>query len=302
MLAGGSPSPGISEAGQARMDAWQHALGSNKLPPFVTERLAEASAGRRPWMATMTPAELLIARTHGMRPVATVSGTCWFHYGYSWTKGHAAGWHAAQERLRAEALACGANAVVDIRLRQIKLPIGDSMDFTLIGTAIKAEGVPRSPNPILATVPALEFVRLLEAGIVPVSLAIGAHYEWLQPSSWQNMDGSGTWSNAPLAELGAFWEQVRRRAHAELKRDAARHGNGVLAHVQFGQLLREELNDRKAFLGRHIVVGTAVDTRRLPVPHDIRTVVDMRDDLSPLNAERPGNHNVYDTNQGEGAI
>ena len=99
-----------------------------------------------------------------------------------------------------------------------------------------------------------------------------------------------------------FWETVRRRAHAELRRDAARHGNGVLAQVQFGQLLREELKDKKAFLGRHIVVGTTVDTRRLPVPHGITPVVDMRDDLSPLNAERSGTHNVYDMNEEEGAI
>ena len=299
---GGPEAPTPSGVDQARMDAWEQALGSNKLPPFVTERLHEAAEGRRPWMATMTPAELLIARTHGMKPVATVSGTCWFHYGYSWTKGHSAGWHAAQERLRQEALACGANAVVDIRLRQIKLAVGDSMDFTLVGTAIKAEGVPRSPNPVLATVPALEFVRLLEAGIVPVSLAIGAHYEWLQPLQGRSVAAAGSWVNQPLAELGSFWEQVRRRAHAELKRDAARHGNGVLAHVQFGQLLQEELNGRKAYLGRHIVVGTAVDTRRVPVPHGIRSVVDMRDDLSPLNAERPGSHNVYQSNEEEGAI
>ena len=298
----GSQATGMSDADRARMDAWERALGSRTLPPFVTERLSEAGAGRRPWMATMTPAELLIARSHGMRPVATVSGTCWFHYGYSWTKGHAAGWHAAQDRLRAEALACGANAVVDIKLRQIKLSVGDSMDFTMVGTAIKAEGLPRSPNPILATVPALEFVRLLEAGIVPVSLAVGAHYEWLQPTSWQNVTGASSWTNQPLTELGTFWELVRRRAHAELRRDAARHGNGVLAHVQFGQLLQEELNDRKAYLGRHIVVGTTVDTRRMPVPHGIRPVVDMRDDLSPLNDERPGSHNVYDTNEEEGAI
>lgn len=42
----------------------------------------------------------------------------------------------------------------------------------------------RLPEPVArrladATVPALEFVRLLEMGIVPTGIAIGARYEWL---------------------------------------------------------------------------------------------------------------------------
>jgi len=39
--------------------------------------------------------------------------------------------------------------------------------------------LPPSNEPIVATVAALEFVKLLEADVVPTGIAIGAHYEWL---------------------------------------------------------------------------------------------------------------------------
>src|ERR1700756_447432 len=37
-----------------------------------------------------------------------------------------------------------------------------------------------SNDPIVATVPALEFVKLLEADVVPTGIAVGVHYEWLK--------------------------------------------------------------------------------------------------------------------------
>jgi len=59
----------------------------------------------------------------------------------------------------------------------------------------------------------------------------------------------------------------------------------VLARTQFGQLIRQETAESapKRYLGRHIVIGTVVDCRRgATVPHSIELVVDMRDELSPL--------------------
>ncbi|WP_174280351.1 heavy metal-binding domain-containing protein [Sphingomonas bacterium] len=299
----------------ARTAAWTVALEHDGLPPFVTERLAGAAAGRGAWVATMTPAELLLSRTHGLRPVATVSGTCWFHYGQSWTEGHAQGWHDALHRIGLEAAAAGANAVVDVRMRTLRHRIGASMDFTLIGTAVTMDGLPPSPHPVIATVPALEFVRLLEADIVPVGLAVGARYEWLG-SNWNSWGDAGALrrtqnatgmfaGNQPLTELMDFWNAIRRDAHRDLRQAAARQGNGVLAHTQFGQLIRQERDKQPPmYLGRHIVVGTVVDTKaRAPVPHAIEQVVDMRDALSPLHNTAEHRHGVYDGEMDEeGAI
>lgn len=286
-----------------RQKDWENALQHHQLPAFVTQRLTESASGKLPWIATLSAAELAQTHRHRVRPIAMVSGTCWYHFGYSWTNGHAAGWHTALRRMQQEAVAAGANAIVDVRMRKIDLEVDSSMDFTVIGTAIRIEGMPPNPEPVVATVTALEFMRLLEAGIVPTGIAIGAHYEWL--SSWQgyNLDAKGGWMNQPLTTLGNFWERVRHKALLQLRQDTQQNGNGVLAHTHFGQLLKVEEQNNVRYLGRHIVLGTIIDSERYrSVPHDIRHVVDMCDGDSPLLAPRPNGHNVYDTNQEEGSI
>lgn len=306
--AGGATDKTAAKTAQAAADQrsqdWARALGAGHLPDFVKARLANAGQGRTPWLSTMTPAELLLAKTHGVKPIATVAGTCWYQYGRSWTEGHAAGWSNALQRIRAEALACGANAVVDVKMRTIDSGEGASMDFTLLGTAVRIDGLPPSTDPVIATVPALEFVRLLEMGIVPCGLAVGARYQWLTDNT-KSFSGSWTWNNQPLGTLGAFWEDIRRKAHQELRLDTARQGTGVLAHTQFSQLLKQEGGDKAPdrYLGRHIVIGTVVQTQpRDGVPHGIRTVVDMRDGLSPLLGAGDDRSDIYGFNEQEGAI
>lgn len=302
--------PPQSAEAQARDRDWESALQQGTLPQPVLERLAHAREGRAPWVATMTPAELLTARSHGCRPIATVSGTCWYNFGFSWTEGHAEGWAYALDRIRQEAYAAGANAVVDVQMRTIRHRIGSSMDFTLLGTAIRVEGLPPSKDPVVATVPALEFVQLLEMGIVPTGIAVGARYEWLGMNwtggGWggarrTQMQSSFFAGNQPLTELGQFWESIRRDAHADLRRHAATMGNGVLAHTHFGQIIKRERDKQPpAYLGRHIVIGTVVDTPfGAGIPHGIEPVIDMRDD-DTLSASRGHLHSVYSHQIGEG--
>ena len=301
--------PSTEDAAATRSRAWTQALESNRLPDFVEARLADARAGRAPWLSTMSPADLLAARSHGIRPVATVSGTCWYHFGYSWTNGHAEGWHAALGRMRAEAVAAGANAIVDVKLRTVRgLEAGSSMDYTVIGTAVRVDGLPPSPDPIVATVTTMEFTRLLEAGIVPAGVAIGAYYDWLTPSFFSPLrGGSASYQTMHWPELSKFWEYVRDQAIAALRDDTARMGNGVLAHTQFGQIIKQESsqdNQPPSFLARYIILGTAIQCEPCQsVPHDIFPVVDMRDDISPLRARAAHGHTAYtlETEQ-DGAI
>lgn len=297
------------EAGEAmaqyRQDAWAYALEHNQLPEFVEKRLKAAAERKVPWLSTMTPAELLLARSHGLRPLATVSGTCWFHYGMSWTQGHVDGWNNAVTRMKREALAVGANAVVDVQMRTVQSPMAGSMDFTVFGTAVKIDGLPASRDPVVATISAMEFVRLLEMGIAVCGIAVGANYDFLEGnggyssgygdySRRSSFSGGNAWQvqqqlrafggNLPIMALTEFWERVRRRAHAQLRSSAKEMGTGVLARTQFGQLIRVERDKQPPdYLGRHIVIGTVVETKRGDgVPHHIATVVDMRDDLSPF--------------------
>jgi hypothetical protein len=136
--------PAEPTAAELRAKAWKESLATGQPPAFVVERLKGAATGRVPWTSTMTPAELLLAQTHGFRPLGVVTGTCWFRYARSWTEGHAEGWSTALARLKAEAAAAGANAVVDVKMRTAHAPVDISMDFTLIGTAIRVDGLPHS--------------------------------------------------------------------------------------------------------------------------------------------------------------
>jgi uncharacterized protein YbjQ (UPF0145 family) len=288
-------------AHDARVADIQDSLRNGEVPAATRTRLEGARNGRLPWTATLTPAELMIARSHGLRPIATVSATCWLHYGWSWTEGHAEGWSMALRRLREEACAAGANAVLDVKMRTVPLGVDNSMDFTLIGTAVYVDGLPPSNDPIVATVPALEFVKLMEADVVPTGIAIGAHYEWM--NDWQRSTNLTWMGNIESQALSQLWEMVRQRAHQDLRAHARTQGNGVLAHLNFSQMFeREGQQGVKQYLARHIVVATTVDAKRgttLPLP--VRMVVDMHAGATPLTGTAP-HHQSYQSNEAEGAI
>jgi hypothetical protein len=287
-------------ANEERLADIQQSLQNGAVPSAIRARLEGARRGTLPWTATLTPAELMIVRSHGLNPIAAVSATCWLHYGWSWTNGHSEGWGMALHRLREEARAAGANAVLDVKMRTIPLGVANSMDFTLVGTAVYVEGMPASDEPIIATVPALEFVKLLEADVVPTGIAIGAHYEWL--TDWRGTARMNWMGNAESQQLSGLWETVRQRAHQQLGEHARGQGNGVLAHLNFSQMFERERNDKKEYLARHIVVATTVDARRgTPLPHEIKMVVDMHAGGSPLTGTAP-HHQSYGSNDSESAI
>jgi hypothetical protein len=296
------PSPEVlaqRAASEQRRADIESALMRGAVPAAIQSRLAESRSGRQPWLATLTPAELMTVRSHGIKPIAAVAASCWLHYGWSWTQGHGQGWDMALQRMRDEAKAAGANAVLDVKMRTVPISGESSMDFTLIGTAVRVEGLPPSADPIVATVPTLEFVKLLDADIVPTGIAIGAHYEWLQ-NPWTNPNM--TWmGNIESQQLSALWERVRRQAHALLRQHAKSQGNGVLAHLNFSQMFESEINDNKAYLARHIVVATTVDARRgTTFPQKINFVVDVHAGKTPLKDS--GRHHQAYENESEGAI
>jgi hypothetical protein len=297
-------SPAQQAANEQRLADIQKSLHAGVVPAAIRTRLKGARSGKLPWIATLTPAELMIARSRGLKPIAAVSATCWLHYGWSWTNGHSEGWTTALRRLREEARAAGANAVLDVKMRTVPLGVENSMDFTLVGTAVYMEGLPPSGEPVIATVPALEFVKLLEADVVPTGIAIGAHYEWL--TDWRsrmNISNLRWMGNVESQQLSALWETVRRRAHQQLRAHAGEQGNGVLAHLNFSEIEEcEGRNRRKGYLARHIVIATTVDARRATtLPYEIKMVVDAHAGGTPLTGTTR-HHQSYASNEVERAI
>jgi hypothetical protein len=298
---GGPQGQAAMEASAKRQEEILFAIRTDGCPKSTQQRLFGVRSGALPWIATLTPAELLITRSHGFRPISAISATCWMHYGWSWTLGHEQGWQAALTRLREEARAAGANAVLDVKMRTIPLHVEESMDFTLTGTAVYVEGLPSGNEPIIATVPALEFVKLLEADVVPTGIAVGAHYEWL--NDWRGIaDPRWSYVNTEAVQLSQLWERVRRKAHKNLRVNVQGQGNGVLAHVNFSQMFEGEEGEQKRYLARHIVIATTVDARRgAQFPHDVAIVVDMHAGRTPLTGTTR-HHQSYQMNDEEGGI
>lgn len=271
----------------------------NTLPKNVSERLNASRDGKSPWMATLSPAELLIIRSYGIRPITTVSATCWMYYGWSWSLGHAKGWNTALQRLREEAIAAGANAVIDVKMRTIPLEIESSMDFSLVGTAVKIDGLPPSTAPIVSTVSALEFVKLLEADIVPTGIAIGAAYEWVNDSGGvTNLFGLG---NIECMALTDLWKRVRTMANTNLRKNTKIQGNGALAHINFNQMLAHKApKESTRYLARTIVIATTVDTPlQTVIPHDFQMVIDMHTGKTPL-AGPPQEYQPHTSGEADG--
>lgn len=301
-----------------RVAAWETALEERTVPDFVADRLQEASSGRAAWVSTMTPAELLITKTHGVRPIATVSGNCWMKisFGASWyglAQGHAVGWRTALDRVEQEAIAAGADAVVDLKMVSQGRHSGlGGVEFSVIGTAVKIACALPSKRPVLATAPALEFVRMVESGVVPVGVAVGvsgdmlgamygglggysgyggwASYNASQRVGWQ----SQSWFNQPITELTDFWERIRREAICDLSRAGGERGNGILAHSHTSRLVKIDRDKQPPlWVGEHIVIGTVVDASSYrKLEFDFHPVIDLRDG-SPLDDQMFQSNNIY---------
>jgi hypothetical protein len=199
-------------------------------------------------------------------------------------------------------------------MRTIPIGMENSMDFSLIGTAIKVDGLPPSEEPIVATVPALEFVKLLDADIVPTGIAIGAEFEWM--SDWRGNTNNLIWAgNTETKVLSELWERVRRQAHAQLRQSTRKQGNGALAHINFSQMFERDVDKQpKQYLARHIVIATTVDARSAPdwalrrwpqtngemLPGS-QMAVDLHSGKTPLKRTIQ-HHQSYALNTEEGAI
>ena len=251
----------------ARAQEWTVSLRRNSVPGFVAERLRHTAAGKLPWVSTASPADLLTLHTHGIETLGMVSGNCWFHFGYSWTEGHRDGWNTAIARMQHEAALMGAHAVVEVRLKTRRLNDAEarsSMDYAVTGTAVSIKDYAHSGAPLVATVSQLEFARLLEAGILPIGLAVGAHFQWMaDPYGWA--DAQSRYYNQEIEVLAGFQRQVRATAIDAMRQHArSQRGSGVLGRVQFSEMFREKGNSEEPpqYLCRHIAFGTTIAHRR----------------------------------------
>jgi uncharacterized protein YbjQ (UPF0145 family) len=121
-------------------------------------------------------------------------GFNWEHTTYE--DGLVAARDAALARIIEEARDLGAHGVVGVRLIRRHLEgVGSSLEFTVIGTAIRRTGGPLLARPFMSHLDGVAFSKLLHGGYVPVALVVGigaveidpgCGTEWLL-RSWNNV-------------------------------------------------------------------------------------------------------------------
>jgi len=243
-------------------------------------RMAEMQSGGT-WGSALTADEFAAIRGAGFEPVGQVFGAA-VHVAVSATGAVCPGaWRssgglepfrplaramyqarqAAIGRMVDECVQLGGHGVVGVRLSDAVLPFG-GLQFTAIGTAVRAPGAAAPRAPFTADVSGQDFAKLISTGWVPVGIAqgisIGArHDDWTtaRQARWN-------FRNAEVTGWTELVNQCRHDARGQLAADVGRLGaEGV---VLTAMRMRVSGRDCPVTVGQHdhvveaIVTGTAI--------------------------------------------
>jgi uncharacterized protein YbjQ (UPF0145 family) len=170
--------------------------------PLVAEQRLQALRTGGAFTSDLSTADFALCHQAGLRPLAQVMGTSVYQIGFDprlgWggaggmlggqiselsvlTRAYNQARIRALERLAAEALAVGADAVVGATWRLARINFGDqegSLEYTIVGTAVSrqsgadaAAAQGEGATPVLTDLSVADYVKLVRAGIEPVGLA-----------------------------------------------------------------------------------------------------------------------------------
>ena len=248
------------------------------------ERKARVQAGGA-WDSALSAQEFAAVEGAGFKPVGQVLGTTVFQIGYAgnwcsamWadgrgTKVSSSRWapfsdlvrtmyaarRQALSRAVAECRGLGGDGVVGVKLRIGAFPAG-GLEFTVLGTAVRAVSPIRPARPFTSHLSGQDFARLVHSGWVPTGLAFGI-------SVASRHDGYGTrrqvgWL-AGNQEVDGYTELIthaRRDARAQLARDAASNGgDGVVVDEMDVRVREQECGQNgRDHIVEAVFVGTSI--------------------------------------------
>jgi uncharacterized protein YbjQ (UPF0145 family) len=182
-------------------------------------------------------------------------------YGYNWEHtfyeaGVVGARDAALARITQEARDLGAHGIVGVRLIRRHLEgVGNSMEFTVIGTAIRRTGGPELPAPFTSHLDGVAFSKLLHGGYVPVALVVGIGAVEIDP-------GCGTewmlrsWNNVRIDQISDGIEAARMLGISRIEEEIGRVDADGAVGVEVDFESHEVTNG--ALLIELICLGTAV--------------------------------------------
>ena len=275
-------------------------IAAGRLPLEAQRRLARPRSDAA-FTSTLSVAEHHAIRSVGFTPVGQALGSCVYAIGYTgtWNCGYygygrstgpawtaSPGWQAggwsgptasvvearalrtalydartrAMQRMREEAALLGGDGVVAVRLTVAPFPAG-GLEFQAIGTAVRADGPVRPPQPFLSDLSGQEFALLIGAGWVPVALVLGIAV-MVRHDDWSVVRQNRSWTNQEVAGWTELVTATREGARASLRRDCARWGaeTAVVRELtlEVGERRCPAVQEGEDHLAEAMIVGTAI--------------------------------------------
>jgi uncharacterized protein YbjQ (UPF0145 family) len=163
-------------------------------------------------------------------------------------------------RMTAECAALGGHGVVGVRLSRGSFPLG-GVEFTAIGTAIRAPGAAHGPPvPFTSDLSGQDFAKLIMTGWVPAGLVLGISIGSRHDDRTTARQARWWSGNAEVAGWTELVGQSRHDARDQLDSEVRRLGGEgvVIADMQ----MRVRQRDCPVQVGRrdHIVEATLIGT------------------------------------------
>ena len=203
------------------------------IPPAARERLARLRAKGGPGFSSALGAgETLAIRQAGLRPITQVMGISYYKVGWqqmpwgtgrfgysgdgetfeldSQTDAYNEARRLAIGRLREEAEAAGADAVVGVHIRRAHRDwASDLVEFVAVGTAVRSERYDLGADgPLLCNLSGQDVAKLVAHGFWPVGIAGGSTVAYVATGSRQAWRSGGLFSSMANQELPDFSQGI----------------------------------------------------------------------------------------------
>jgi uncharacterized protein YbjQ (UPF0145 family) len=187
------------------------------------------------------------------------------------------GYATVLARLTREATAIGADGVVGITLTTA--PIGGGVvEFTALGTAVRAPGTRRSDRVFTTALPGADVAKLIAAGWLPAALVFGVsvavrHDDWQtrQQTSW----GAGNTEVAGYTRLLSHTRADARHRFTRHTRETGADG-AIVSSMAVRMWSIEPSENHRDHVAEALVFGTAIARFAVPEPVPSLTILPLR--------------------------
>lgn len=189
------------------------------------------------------------------------------------------GYGSALERMVSEARAMGADGVVGVKLTADHLGEGNR-EFVALGTAVRSAGAVHPKRPFVTDLSGVDVGKLLQAGWVPASIAIGISVA-VRHDDWATLSQANAWNaNTEVWGYTELVTHVRADARARFGEHVARAGaDGAIVSSMGLHVWEIEPSERhRDHVAESSVFGTTVAKfhKGRTAPTDALTILPLR--------------------------